>query len=34
MEIVRYPDQNASLDGPNLDLLFHKVDGKWTSRSS
>ena len=34
MEIVRYPDQNASLDDPNLDLLFHKVDGKWTSRSS
>ena len=32
MTVVRYPDQTASLDDPNLDLLFHKVDGNWMSR--
>ena len=33
MVIVRYPDESASLDDPNLDLLFHKVNGNWISRS-
>ena len=33
MDVVRYPDQNASLDDPNLDLLFHKVNGNWIARS-
>ena len=32
MEIVRFPDQNASLDDPHLDVLFHKVEGEWKSR--
>ena len=29
MIIVRFPDQNASLDDPNLDRLFRKENGKW-----
>ena len=34
MYILRFPEQNASLDDTNIDDLFHRVDGKWTSRSS
>ena len=34
MQILRFPDQNASIDDPNVDDFFHKVDGKWISRSS
>ena len=32
MIIVRFPDQNASLDDPNLDRLFRKENGKCYSR--
>jgi hypothetical protein len=32
MIVVRFPDQNASLDDPNLDRLFRKENGKWYSR--
>ena len=32
MIVVRFPDQNASLDDPNLDRLFCKENGKWYSR--
>ena len=32
MIIVRFPDQNASLDDPNLDRLFRKENDKWYSR--
>ena len=34
MEILRSPEQNASIDGPNIDRYFQRVDGKWISRSS
>ena len=34
MVILRFPDQNASLDDPNIDEYFHRVDGRWKSRSS
>ena len=34
MEILRFPEQNASLDDPNIDRYFHRIDGKWISRSS
>ena len=32
MQVVRFPDQNASLDDPHLDRFFHKVNDEWVSR--
>ena len=32
MIIVHFPDQNASLDDPNLDRLFRKENDRWYSR--
>ena len=33
MQVIRFPDQNTSLDDPHLDRRFHKVNGEWTSRN-
>ena len=32
MKFVSFPDQNASLDDPHLDILFRKIEGEWKSR--
>ena len=34
MVILRFPEQNASIDDPNIDDFFHKLNGKWISRTS
>ena len=32
IQIVRFLDQNASIDDPHLDFLFHKIEGEWKPR--
>ena len=34
MIIMRFPEQNASLDDYNIDRLFHKVNGAWKRRAT
>ena len=34
MTIVRYPEQNASIDDPNVDRLFEKSNGIWQIKSN
>ena len=34
MKLVLFPEQNASLDDPNLDRLFCKENDRWNPRHS
>ena len=34
MVIIRFPEQNVSIDDPNIDRYFYKTDGKWQIRSA
>ena len=34
MITIRFPEQNASIDDPNIDRYFYKTDGKWQIRSA
>ena len=34
MTIIRFPEQNASIDDPNIDNFFHRIDGEWQIRQT